>query len=206
MPAQPGVLLGFTGIPLLSKPSALAYDYNGANQIVIDFDKDYAPLPDATVYGPNATKSTATAAAGPDIDRRDNTCIGDARPGGKSDQPDRRGSGKQHHHKAQLSQGEDSRQQSEAAGVGGSNDSGQKSAVGSSITSSLNATRERLAATRANLDKQTKNDTSNNTSTSNVPLNSTLNSTSNSTLNNTLNKTPNSTPNGMQKSISSMSA
>ncbi len=183
------VLLGFTGIPILSKPAALAYDYNGANQILIDFDKDYAPLPDATVYGPNATKSTATAQPAPASLATPVL----ATPTPAANQTNQTAAAPANNTTIKLSSLKEKIAASKArlAGVGGSNDSDQKSAVGSSITSSLNATRERLAATRANLDKQTKNDTSNNTSTSNVPLNSTLNSnnTLNSTLNNTLNKT-----------------
>jgi len=50
------VLLGFTGIPLTSQLAALAYSYNSANQITIDFDKDYVPLSDELVYGANYTK------------------------------------------------------------------------------------------------------------------------------------------------------
>jgi hypothetical protein len=53
------VLLGFTGVSLISRPAALAYDYGASNQIIIDFDKDYVPLSDETVYGANAPKSTA---------------------------------------------------------------------------------------------------------------------------------------------------
>ncbi len=185
------VLLGFTGIPILSEPSALAYDYNGPNRIVINFDKDYAPLPDATVYGPNATKSTATAQLAP-IPTAVTTPVL-ATPAPAADQTNQTAAAPANNTTVKLSSLKEKIAASKArlGTVGGSNDSGQKSAVGSSITSSLNATRERLAATRANLVKQTKNDTSNDTSTSNVP---------------TLNKTSNSTPNGMQKSISSMSA
>jgi len=53
------VLLGFTGVSLVSRPAALAYDYMTSNQIIIDFDKDYVPLSDEIVYGANATKSAA---------------------------------------------------------------------------------------------------------------------------------------------------
>lgn len=53
------VLVGFTGVSLISRPAALAYDYGTSNQIIIDFDKDYMPLSDELVYGSNATKSAA---------------------------------------------------------------------------------------------------------------------------------------------------
>jgi hypothetical protein len=202
------VLLGFTGISIFSKPTALAYDYNTENQIIIDFDRDYAQLPDSTVYGPNATQSTATmqpapvSLAAPVL----------AAPAQANDQTNQTAAAPANNTTVDLSSLKEKLAASKARleGVGDSNDSDEKSAVGSSISSSLNGTRERLAATRANLAKQTKsdtsNDTSNDTSTSNVSLNNTLNSTLNSTLNNTLNKTLNSTPGGMLKSISSTSA
>ncbi len=55
------VKLGFTGISLISRPAALAYDYLMPDQILIEFDRDYVPLSDETVYGANATKSAAPA-------------------------------------------------------------------------------------------------------------------------------------------------
>lgn len=55
------VKLGFTGVSLLSRPTALVYDYMMQGQIVIEFDRDYVPLSDETVYGANATKSAASA-------------------------------------------------------------------------------------------------------------------------------------------------
>lgn len=204
------VLLGFTGIPLLSKPAYLAYDYNSANRIVIDFDKDYAPLSDATVYGANAPKSNATAQPAPISTAVTAPVL--ATPAPAANQTNQTAAAPANNTSIRLSSLKEKIAASKlrlGAG-GGSNASGQKSAVGQSITSSLNTTRERLAATRANLDKKTKNNTSNNTSTSKVPLNSALNSTLNNTLNNTRNdtliKTQNVTPNGMLKSISSKSA
>lgn len=64
------ILLGFTGISPVSRPSTLAYDYGASNQIVIMFERDYVPLSDELVYGANATKNAAkvqppTAAAQP---------------------------------------------------------------------------------------------------------------------------------------------
>ncbi len=59
------VLLGFTGISLLSRPVALAYDYGASNQIVILFERDYVPLSDELVYGANATKSAAAIVPAP---------------------------------------------------------------------------------------------------------------------------------------------
>jgi hypothetical protein len=54
------VLLGFTGISLLGRPAALAFDNGASNQIVIMFERDYVPLSDELVYGANATKSAAS--------------------------------------------------------------------------------------------------------------------------------------------------
>jgi hypothetical protein len=59
------VLLGFTGISLLSRPAALAYDNGASNQIIILFERDYVPLSDELVYGANATKSAASVAPAP---------------------------------------------------------------------------------------------------------------------------------------------
>jgi len=61
------VLLGFTGISLISRPTALAYDYGASNQIIIIFERDYVPLSDEVVYGANATKSETTAETAPSM-------------------------------------------------------------------------------------------------------------------------------------------
>jgi hypothetical protein len=59
------VLLGFTGVSLLSRPAALAYDNGASNQIIILFERDYVPLSDEQVYGANATKSAANVEPAP---------------------------------------------------------------------------------------------------------------------------------------------
>jgi hypothetical protein len=59
------VLLGFTGVSLISRPARLAYDYRTSNQIIIDFERDYLPLSDELVYGANATKSAASVEPAP---------------------------------------------------------------------------------------------------------------------------------------------
>ena len=59
------LLLGFTGVSLLSRPAALAYDKGASNQIIIMFERDYVPLSDAAVYGANATKSAAAIVPAP---------------------------------------------------------------------------------------------------------------------------------------------
>jgi len=63
------VLLGFTGISLLSRPAALAYDYMTSERIIIDFERDYVPLSNELVYGdakasaPTVGPQTAVSAA-----------------------------------------------------------------------------------------------------------------------------------------------
>jgi hypothetical protein len=57
------VKVGFSGLSILSRPSALAYDYTTPNQIIIDLEKDAGPLSDALVYGGNASQSASAAAA-----------------------------------------------------------------------------------------------------------------------------------------------
>ncbi len=64
------VKVGFTGVSLLSRPAALAYDYGTSNQIIVDFEKDQGQLSDAVVYGANATQASAPATstiAGPSL-------------------------------------------------------------------------------------------------------------------------------------------
>ncbi len=61
------VKVGFSGLSILSRPLALAYDYTTPNQIIIDLEKGAEQLSDAQVYGSNASQAvpagTATTAA-----------------------------------------------------------------------------------------------------------------------------------------------
>jgi hypothetical protein len=57
------VKVGFSGLSVLSRPLALAYDYTTPNQIIIDLEKDAGQLSDAQVYGGNAPQSAPAAAA-----------------------------------------------------------------------------------------------------------------------------------------------
>ena len=61
------LLMGFTGISPISRPAALIYDYEMPDQIIIEFERDYVPLSDETVYGANATKSAAPAETLPTV-------------------------------------------------------------------------------------------------------------------------------------------
>jgi hypothetical protein len=47
----------FENLSPLSKPTFLVYDYTGPNEIFIDLENDFKPLPDSKVYGGNATAS-----------------------------------------------------------------------------------------------------------------------------------------------------
>ena len=58
------VKVNFSSLSVLSKPTALAFDYLTSNQIVFDLDKDTGPLSDAQVYGTNVP-STVTSTAAP---------------------------------------------------------------------------------------------------------------------------------------------
>ena len=59
--ASERLLLGFTGISLVSRPTALAYDLGMPDQIIIDSDKDYVPLSDELVYGAAAPSPSPAA-------------------------------------------------------------------------------------------------------------------------------------------------
>lgn len=56
------VLVGFTGISLISRPAALAYDYGAPDQIIINLESDLVALSDEKVYGANATKTVSASA------------------------------------------------------------------------------------------------------------------------------------------------
>ena len=201
----PRVLLGFTNISLFSKPAALVYDYNTAHPVVIDFEKDFVPLTDSAVYGANATKSATTVQSA--LPAQAPTVV--TTPAPAANQTNQNASAPANNSTGiKLTSLKDkiAAVQLRLGTAGSSNSSGQKSKVSESINSSLNAARERLAATKANLTKKTQNNTSNSTSKSNATLNNTLNSKLNNTLNNTLNLTPNGTTSSMSNSMSSISA
>jgi hypothetical protein len=59
--ASERLLLGFTGISLVSRPTKLAYDLGMPDQIIIDSEKDYVPLSDELVYGAAAASPSPEA-------------------------------------------------------------------------------------------------------------------------------------------------
>ncbi len=186
--------VGFTPISLFSKPAALVYDYNTAHPVLIDFEKDFVPLTDSAVYGANATKSATTVQSAQPAQASSAVTTPKPAANQTASTPANNSTG------IKLTSLKDkiAAVHSRLGTAGSSNSSGQKSKISESIESSLNATRERLAATKENLTKKTQNNTSNSTSKSNATLNSTLN--------NTLNSTPNGTTSSMSNSISSISA
>lgn len=204
--------VGFTPISLFSKPAALVYDYNTAHPVVIDFEKDFVPLTDSAVYGANATKSATTTVPAPAVPATAlsaPTSTAVSTPAPAANQTNQTASAPANNSTGiKLTSLKDkiAAVHSRLGTAGSSNSSGQKSKVSESINSSLNAARERLAATKSDLTKKTQNNTSNSTSKSNATLNNTLNSKLNNTLNNTLNLTPNGTTSSMSNSISSISA
>jgi hypothetical protein len=150
------LLLGFTGISLLSKPAALAYDYMTPNQIIIDLEKDQGQLSDVAVYGANATKSAISTLPGPATAPQ---------AAEKINQTETNSTQANNTTSTKLASLKDRIAASKARleGLGGEPPAdGQKSAVGSKLNSSLGSVRERLAATRANLDKSTQNNSQNN--------------------------------------------
>ncbi len=201
----PRVLLGFTNISLFSKPAALVYDYNTAHPIVIDFEKNLVPLTDSAVYGANATKSAANVQTA--LPAQVSTVATTSVPAAnQTNQTARAPANNSTGIKLTSLKDKIAAVHLRLGTAGSANSSGQKSKIRESINSSLNAARERLAATKADLTKKTQNKTSNSTSMSNATLNNTLSSKLNSTLNSTLNKTPNGTTSSMSNSMSSISA
>jgi hypothetical protein len=147
------VKVGFTGVSLLSRPAALAYDYGTSNQIVIDLERDQGQLSDAVVYGANATSPVSVPAIGA------NQSQSQAAPspaGSQTNQTATNASSKIGSLKEQIAA-------SKARLAANSGSEGQKSSIGEKINSSLDETRQRLAATRASLNQSTQNNTQNTT-------------------------------------------
>ncbi len=138
------VLLGFTGISLLSKPAVLAYDYMTPGQVIINLENDQGPLSDAVVYGANATKSSTavlpTAAPASDDTKQTTT---------NQTQSSNTTATKLGSLKDRISA---SKARLEGTELGEKN-----SAVGSRLNTNLDSVRERLEATRGNLNKSTQN-------------------------------------------------
>ena len=61
------VKVNFSSLSYLSRPTALAFDYQTSNQIVFDLDKDTGPLTDAQVYGTNVPNTVTSTSAPPAV-------------------------------------------------------------------------------------------------------------------------------------------
>jgi hypothetical protein len=160
------VKLGFTVLSLLSKPAALAYDYMTPNQVIIDLENDQGQLSDVAVYGANATKSATSALPTPTAAPTTAPLVAE-----KLNQTETNQTQANNTTSTKLTSLKDRIAASKArlGGPGGETPSdGQKSAIGSKLNSSLGSVRERLAATRANLDKSTQNNSQNNTQNNSV--------------------------------------
>ncbi|MDM7940243.1 MAG: hypothetical protein QUS07_07870 [Methanothrix sp.] len=62
MASETRVLVGFTGVSLISRPAALAYNFGAPDQIIINLENDMVALSDEKVYGANATKTVSASA------------------------------------------------------------------------------------------------------------------------------------------------
>ena len=160
------LLLGFTGVSLVSRPAALAYDYMTPNQVIIDLEKDQGQLSDTAVYGANATKSANSAVP--------STVVAPQATEGMN-QSETNQTQTNNTTSSKIASLKDRIAASKARLGGSESESsadGQQSAVGSKLNSSLGSVRERLAATRANLDKSTQNNSEN--TSENSSLNNTV--------------------------------
>jgi len=184
------VKVGFTGISLLSKPAALAYDYGSSGQIVVNLENDLVALSDEKVYGTNATQN-ATASAAP-------SAAAAVAQGGNETQSQAASAGNETNQTASATatklgslKEQIAASKARLAGTESANSTSEQSAVGKKINSSLSSTKERLAAAKANLHKSTQSDTESDTESSdqNATVNSTIGSSTNGTLNSTLNST-----------------
>lgn len=128
------VKVGFTGVSLLSRPAALAYDYGTPNQIVIDLERDQGQLSDAVVYGTNVTQTAATSVAGASMPSLNQSQTASSLTGGQTNQA--------------------ATNQTQAINT---------SSKISSLKEQIAASKARLAATKSSLNQSTKNNTQSST-------------------------------------------
>jgi len=137
---QSRVKVGFTGVSLLSRPAALAYNYGSPDQIIINFENDQIPLSDEIVYGANATAAKSPV--------QNATVQASNQTAGNETQANTTTKMLSLKEKIAASK-------SRLSGVSGNDSSSQNTSVGAKINSSLDSVRARLAATRGDLDKKT---------------------------------------------------
>ena len=160
------VKVGFTGVSLLSRPAALAYDYGTANPVIIDLEKDQGPLSNEVVYGSgavqNVTSAAPAAAAASIMPSANQSQAASAPVGGQTNQTaasQTQGSNAS----SKISSLKEQIAASKARLAANSESGGQKSSIGEKINSSLDETRQRLDAMRTGLNQSTKNNTQNGT-------------------------------------------
>lgn len=153
--------VGFTGISLLSRPTALAYDYGTPGQIIISLEKDLVALSDEKVYGANATqKSAATPSISENATaalQSSNQAQSQPASGNETNKTASTTATKISSLKEQIAASK-----ARLAGTENASTASTQSAVGKKINSSLSSTKERLAAAKANLHKSTQNETKSN--------------------------------------------
>ena len=174
--ASTRVKVGFTGITLLSRPTALAYDYGTPGQIIISLEKDLVALSDEKVYGANATQKSAAA---PSVSENTTAALQSSnqtqsQAAGETNKTASTTATKISSLKEQIAASK-----ARLAGTENASTASEQSAVGKKINSSLSSTKERLAAAKANLHKSTQNETESETESG--AQNDTINSTTNST-------------------------
>lgn len=124
------VKLGFTGLSFLSRPAKLAYD----GKVVLDLEKDQAPLPDYLVYGRNAPQASALQAA----NQTGAALAANTAPANNTT-------------KAKIGSLQDEIAASKARLKGVGTALNGKSAVGADINSSVDEARQRLELVKKNL-------------------------------------------------------
>ncbi len=167
--------VGFTGISLLSRPTALAYDYGTPGQIIISLEKDLVPLSDEKVYGANATQKSAAA---PSVSENATAAL----QSGNQTQSQPASIGNETNKTASATATKISSLKEQIAAskarlavTENASSASEQSAVGKKINSSLSSTKERLAAAKANLHKSTQDEAKR--SAQNSTKNNTMNST-----------------------------
>ncbi len=157
------IKVGFSGISILSRPIGLAYDFLSPNQIIIDLERDAGPLSDAQAYGGSAPQSVPAATAAAASTAATSTAATTAATTAPSTNTQAISSPQNQSAPAEQNQTTAAKMLSlkdqinasrnRLAGKGQDSAADGQSTVGKKISSSVNATRERLAKTRSKLNE-----------------------------------------------------
>ncbi|MDM7912304.1 MAG: hypothetical protein QUS09_04330, partial [Methanotrichaceae archaeon] len=158
------VKVGFSGLSILSRPFALAYDYTAPNQIIIDLEKGAGQLSDAQVYGSNTPQSapaaTATPAAtsAPAVPSTTMQAVSapqnqSSTAEGQTNESQQNGSAQNQATSAKILSLKDqiNASRERLKGVGKDSSADGQSTVGKKISSSVDEAKERLAMARSRL-------------------------------------------------------